>query len=252
MAGAFWWMVFRRYHNESGTLRFMKMLYVILCVVGTIACFWNVDRSFSCVIAFYYFAAALGTFLLLHIGSSSKVAQVLFIFHDYVMGAFFLGVILLLTMLYVPGKIQTWLLYNNALSRGVVIENILRASSGQDDDEDVHNLSKMKAIIVEQQNMIATLTSRATTAAVSHRGNDMITEEEEERGNDAGPSSQQQLHQTMSDNALCSLRENNSELGGSSTLADDVARTNSKPATAVLKSRRSESVGESINAATEN
>ncbi|KAI9908230.1 hypothetical protein PsorP6_003545 [Peronosclerospora sorghi] len=83
-----------------------------------------------------YLAAALGSWALVLLGKNSRLVRNLYFVHDAALGLVSLSFIVLLAALYVPGKIQTWILYNNVLSRGVVIENILRANSSNDERDD--------------------------------------------------------------------------------------------------------------------
>ena len=95
-------------------------------------------------------------------GSHSRLVQSIYFVHDFLIGGLFLGVILLFSALFVPGKIQTWLLYNNALSRGVVIEDILRSNKSKDDEDETLEKMHMKSIIVEQQKVIALLSGNVS------------------------------------------------------------------------------------------
>ncbi|OQR89804.1 callose synthase [Thraustotheca clavata] len=145
--------------NESGGVRFLKMIVVLFNMAAITFAISSVDGMLSCVIGVYYFAAALGLWMILFFGSDNRIAIALYFLHDCLLGAFCLGVIMILAAIYVPSKIQTWLLYNNALSRGVVIEDILRANSQLNDQDEELNYAQMKRLLMEQNRMLALFTN---------------------------------------------------------------------------------------------
>ncbi|OQR91279.1 callose synthase [Achlya hypogyna] len=155
---------------ESGGVRFLKLVVVLFNVAAVLYAATSVPGMLACGVAVYYFGAALGSWTLLFAGSDNRIAIAVYFVHDVVLGAACLCVITVLSAIYVPGKIQTWLLYNNALSRGVVIEDILRANSQLHDQEDDLTFVHMKKIILEQQRVIAALTngSDSDEAKASH------------------------------------------------------------------------------------
>ncbi|TYZ59537.1 hypothetical protein PybrP1_003455 [[Pythium] brassicae (nom. inval.)] len=179
-------------HGETGLVRFLKLILVVVTVAGLVVAFVYVDGMWQCALSMGYLVAALGCWLLLALGSNARVVQNIYFVHDAVLGMVALSVILFFSALYVPGKIQTWLLYNNALSRGVVIEDILRANSRADDRDDDLTSQQMRAIIMEQQRVIAAL---ATSGSDS-----------EERGPGGRRAGKDELQHTLSDNTLSALR----------------------------------------------
>lgn len=205
-----WGVIFKLFSSETGLIRISKLLFVVLCVFSLAASLSYVDHMFSCMVAFYYFVAAIGCWLLLLNGSNSKLVQQIYIVHDYLMGAFFLSIILILSAVYVPGKIQTWLLYNNALSRGVVIEDILRSnSSNKDGDQDEQSMLQLKSIIVEQQKVISML----STSNGDHVSNGTNSEDESVRALLGS------RLESVSDNDLSNL------IAASSTLTDAMVKS---------------------------
>ncbi|KAF0699966.1 Aste57867_9516 [Aphanomyces stellatus] len=151
--------IFNRPFGETGTTRFLKLIFVVLNIVALLVGCSYIDGMIECAVSVYFFAAAIGTWTLLFFGSDNRLVIHFFFFHDCVLGCICLSVIIVLSAIVVPGKIQTWLLYNNALSRGVVIEDILRANSKLNDNDDDLTLVHMKKIIMEQQRVIAALTN---------------------------------------------------------------------------------------------
>lgn len=161
-AALFWGVLFRKRNVESGMLRMSKFIYAVVFFSTLAFVFTSVANTVACLVAFYYIAGAVGTWLLLFMGSHSRLVQSIYFVHDFLIGGLFLGVILLFSALFVPGKIQTWLLYNNALSRGVVIEDILRSNKSKDDEDETLEKMHMKSIIVEQQKVIALLSGNVS------------------------------------------------------------------------------------------
>lgn len=185
-------MFFNSPIGESGLVRFIKVL--VVTGTGGIALFSLifVDGMVECLFSMVYLGAAVGCWALLLFGANSRLVQTIYYTHDAILGALYLAIILVLSALYVPGKIQTWLLYNNALSRGVVIEDILRANSRHDDREDDLSLQQMRAIILEQQRVIGALTANGSDSDGAAGGS-------KRKGKD-------DIVHTLSDNTLNALR----------------------------------------------
>uniref|UniRef100_K3W706 1,3-beta-glucan synthase n=1 Tax=Globisporangium ultimum (strain ATCC 200006 / CBS 805.95 / DAOM BR144) TaxID=431595 RepID=K3W706_GLOUD len=177
-----------RGYGENGLVRFMKLILVLVCAASLVVAFVFVDGMWQCVLSMGYLIAAAGCWGLLLFGANSRFVQNIYFLHDMFLGVFSLSLILFLSALYVPGKIQTWLLYNNALSRGVVIEDILRTNSRNDDREDELSAQQMRTIIVEQQRMISALTANSSSGDLHHKSGD------------------EHLQHTLSDNTLSHLR----------------------------------------------
>ncbi|KAI9913127.1 hypothetical protein PsorP6_005977 [Peronosclerospora sorghi] len=131
-----------RSFGETGLVRFLKLLSMLVLVTGLVLAFIYVDGMWQWLLSMGYLAAAFGSWALVLLGTKSLLVRNLYFVHDAALGLVSLSFIVLLAALYVPGKIQTWLLYNNALSRGVVIENILRANSSNDERDDELSASK--------------------------------------------------------------------------------------------------------------
>ncbi|EGZ28172.1 putative glycosyl transferase family 48 protein [Phytophthora sojae] len=184
-----------RANGENGLVRFLKLLLVLVLGAGLVLAFVYVDGMWQCLLSMGYLAAAVGCWALVLLGSNSRFVGSLYFVHDAVLGLVSLSLILLLAALYVPGKIQTWLLYNNALSRGVVIEDILRANSSNDDRDDDLSVQQMRSIIIEQQRFINVLTASGSETDIRA----------------AGPGKKEDLMHAMSDNTLNAVLRNMSE-----------------------------------------
>ncbi|KAG7401633.1 hypothetical protein PHYBOEH_000165 [Phytophthora boehmeriae] len=185
-----------RSYGESGLVRFLKLILVLVLGAGLVVAFVYVDGMWQCFLSMGYLAAAVGCWAIVLLGSNSRFVGTLYFVHDAVLGLVSLSIILLLSALYVPGKIQTWLLYNNALSRGVVIEDILRANSSNDDREDDLSVQQMRSIIIEQQRFINALTASGS--------------ETDMRAVGPGKTKEDMMH-AMSDNTLNAVLRNMSE-----------------------------------------
>ncbi|ETW06376.1 hypothetical protein H310_02652 [Aphanomyces invadans] len=155
----FVFMLLFRGPYESGSVRVLKLVFVVVDVAALVAGWSTIPGMIPCTVSFYFFSAAAATWMLLFFGSDNKLAIHLFFVHDCVLGMACLSVIVVLSAIVVPGKVQTWLLYNNALSRGVVIEDILRTNSKLHENDDDLTMVHMKKIILEQQRVIAALTN---------------------------------------------------------------------------------------------
>ncbi|KAI9906024.1 hypothetical protein PsorP6_014422 [Peronosclerospora sorghi] len=131
-----------RSFGQTGLVHFLKLLSMLVLVTGLVLAFIYVDGMWQWLLSMGYLAAALGSWALVLLGKNSRLVRNLYFVHDAALGLVSLSFIVLLAALYVPGKIQTWLLYNNALSHGVVIENILRANSSNDERDDELSVSK--------------------------------------------------------------------------------------------------------------
>ncbi|KAJ1406769.1 hypothetical protein B484DRAFT_404035, partial [Ochromonadaceae sp. CCMP2298] len=110
-------------------------------------------------VALYYLGSAVA-FLALLLGCTAQV-QVVYKVHDYLVGHSIFLIISLLALLQM-GYFQTWLLYHNALSSGVEIEDILRfarkTKQQASDSSDV--VTDLRSQIAEQQRVIKQILER--------------------------------------------------------------------------------------------
>ncbi|RLN49476.1 hypothetical protein BBJ29_000106 [Phytophthora kernoviae] len=185
-----------RSHGENGLVRFLKLVLVLVLGSGLVVALVYVDGMWQCLLGMGYLAAAVGCWALVLLGSNSRFVGTLYFVHDAVLGLVSLSIITFLSALYVPGKIQTWLLYNNALSRGVVIEDILRANSSNEDRDDDLSVQQMRSIIIEQQRFLNVLTASGSETDMRAVGPGKMKED---------------LMHAMSDNTLNAVLRNMSE-----------------------------------------
>lgn len=111
-------------------------------------------------LAAYYFFGALSMLGLLY---GVKAVKSFFLIHDIVCAHIIFIPLFFLAALQLPGMIQTWLLYHNALSTDVVVSDILRYArksqeSGASDnvnDDMVEQISELRKMVQKQQEMLA-------------------------------------------------------------------------------------------------
>ena len=140
--------------------RFAALVLTTSVLVLTIYLFISHTLYFKFTVAIYYMVSAFSFCCLL---AGFQPIAYLYKMHDYLVGHsifLFLG---LLTAVQI-GYLQTWLLYHNALSAGVVIEDILkharkskeRASFVDDSD----SIAELRAQLAEQERTIRLLIQR--------------------------------------------------------------------------------------------
>ena len=119
--------------------------------------FMNHAHYFRYLVSLYYVASALAFFMLLA-GYNEAVMHV-FKVHDIVLGHLIFAILLLMSVLQV-GYLQTWLLYHNALSSGVAIEDVLkyaRRTKERANIDDDNTVDKLRSELAKQQQLIKQL-----------------------------------------------------------------------------------------------
>ncbi|CAM9694747.1 unnamed protein product [Discosporangium mesarthrocarpum] len=144
-------------------------------------------------IGLYYIIAALSIVgVLLGISGVRHAYHV----HDFVLGNILFLVLILLSALQFPSTVQTWLLFHNALSEGVVIEDILkyaRMSKEQAGAEDADDVD-LKRLVHAQARELEYLKARI----VASGGDLVIGIPPENGGGESSPGSLGTLNSTMS------------------------------------------------------
>jgi callose synthase len=176
-AAGFAWFCMRglsapRFGPKKRMLSSVLLLLVVAAVIIGICNF--LDSVLLLALALYYVGAALALWMLLCFGVDNRMVQLLYKLHDTFFGSLLLVPIIMLSVLQIPARIQvfvfvvarllargitfvvdlplqTWLLFNNALSQGVVINQILR---GRDDNEDADMAQRIKKL---EQELAASL-----------------------------------------------------------------------------------------------
>lgn len=125
-------------------------------------------------IALYYLMSAI-CFVFLVLGVNHSYLMQFYRIHDYIVGH---SIFLLLTVAsaFQVGYLQTWLLYHNALSRGVEIEDILRYARRSKEKADTENevISELKNKLTAQEKKIQELIElQSKSSAASHHNNSL-------------------------------------------------------------------------------
>jgi hypothetical protein len=124
---------------------------------------------FRYMVSLYYLAAAVAYFWLL-LGYNDTVIEV-FKLHDMMLGHLIFTALLIMSVLQI-GYLQTWLLYHNALSSGVVIEDVLKyarrtkETANIEEDQTIDNLRHQ---LEEQKQMIKHLMEGTLPRGNTHR-----------------------------------------------------------------------------------
>jgi callose synthase len=147
--------------------RFLKIPFTV-CLILTCVVFFRKNPFFIHMAAgLYYLMAGLYTVgVVVGIPFVSQLLRV----HDYLCGHAMFIPLLVLAALQIPDKIQTWLLYHNALSEGVLIDTILKqARQTQKTDMEGHAtglamtepssqaIAELRSKVDEQQQMLGRL-----------------------------------------------------------------------------------------------
>ncbi|CAN0466177.1 unnamed protein product, partial [Laminaria digitata] len=117
----------------------------------------HITRYAKVAVGLYYVIAALST---VGLQMGFKFAKYTWKMHDFIIGHFLFLILFLLSALQFPSTVQTWLLFHNALSEGVVIDDILKYArmnkelAGVDEDlldgnEDLRKIVHMQAAELE-------------------------------------------------------------------------------------------------------
>lgn len=140
--------------------RTIGMLIFVGLVAGAITLFIEDQNYIRYAIAGYY---AIGAVCLVGLLFGFKFVKFFYFIHDVVCAHIILIPLFLMGALKLPGHIQTWLLYHNALSTNVVVSDILRyarktkESSGGDGNEDlVEQVAELRKVVQRQEQLLAT------------------------------------------------------------------------------------------------
>lgn len=139
--------------------RTIGILLFCFMVAGVITLFLEDTNYIRYALAGYYF---IGAFCLLGLLVGMKFVKNFYMIHDIVCAHIIFIPLFVLAALQLPGHIQTWLLYHNALSADVVVSDILRyarktqESSGMEADDDLaEQVAELKKIVQKQEQLLA-------------------------------------------------------------------------------------------------
>eukprot|EP01041_Mallomonas_annulata_P000789 gene789-1528_t len=160
------WFISKLERSCSYAIRRVSSFLVSAAVVGVaIYLYAQSVQYLSLTIALYYFsAAACLMLLLLGVRGVSHVNKM----HDYLVGHFIFLVLCILSLLQI-GILQTWLLYHNALSAGVAIEDVLkyaRKTKEKANEEADISIADLRTQLAEQQRTIRILLEERGTRDV--------------------------------------------------------------------------------------
>lgn len=111
-------------------------------------------------LAGYY---GIGAVCMLGLLGGYKFVKIFYFIHDVVCAHIIFVPLFVLAALQLPGHIQTWLLYHNALSTNVVVSDILRyarktkesGGSGENTEDLVEQVSELRKIVQKQEQLLA-------------------------------------------------------------------------------------------------
>lgn len=140
--------------------RTIGILIFVGLVVGIVALFVEDINYLRYAIAAYYGIGALCLVGLLF--GFNRFVKFFYFIHDVVCAQIIFLPLFILGALQLPGHIQTWLLYHNALSTNVVVSDILRyarknkESSGGESNEDlVEQVAELRRVVQRQEQMFS-------------------------------------------------------------------------------------------------
>ena len=147
-----------------GVRRGAKMVLSVSFIICVIVLAALQSSYLTYAVALYYIFGGLSTLMLLT-GSKALLPLVRLCnrVHDLVLGHVLILPVFVLAAIQLPSHIQTYLLFGNALSSGVVIDDILqkartrqlaRASQGDDSDDVKQSLARLEAIVQRQQRLL--------------------------------------------------------------------------------------------------
>jgi len=139
--------------------RFLGIVFFVGISCGIIILFIEDPNFQRYALASYYY---IGAFSMIGLVSGLKFVKNFYLIHDLVCGHILFIPLFILAALQVPNHIQTWLLYHNALSGDVVVEDILKyakktmQSGGSDKSNDdlVEQIAELRKIVNTQQELI--------------------------------------------------------------------------------------------------
>jgi len=128
-------------------------------IAGVVTLFIEDTNFIRYALAGYYFVGAVCLLGLLY---GFKFVKSFYLVHDVVCGHLIFIPLFVLGALQLPGLIQTWLLYHNALSTDVVVSDILRyarktqeSGSGAENAEDLmEQITELRKVVAKQEEVL--------------------------------------------------------------------------------------------------
>lgn len=149
--------------------RFLSLLLSAVVIGVTIFLFISNTVYIRYTLSLYYLASSF-SFLALICGS--KNVATIYKFHDYLVGHVIFVILLFLSLLQL-GYIQTYLLYHNALSSGVVIEDILKYARKSKEKalDEKNSIADLKRQVENQAKEIELMMNFATSTLAEQQHN---------------------------------------------------------------------------------
>jgi callose synthase len=127
-------------------------------VAGVITLFIEDTNYIRYALAGYYL---IGAVCLVGLLFGFKFVKPFYLVHDLVCGHIIFIPLFLFGALQLPGMIQTWLLYHNALSQDVVVSDILRyarktqeSGSGENTEDLMEQMTELRKVVQKQEEIL--------------------------------------------------------------------------------------------------
>jgi callose synthase len=170
--------------NESSMPYPIRRTIGIMIFVGILASvitlFIEDTNYLRYALAAYY---DLGAVCLIGLLSGFKFVKYFYFIHDIVCAHIIFAPLFLLAALQLPGHIQTWLLYHNALSTNVVVSDILRyarknkdSGGGQANEDLVEQVAELRKL-VQRQDQILSGAGLSDTTSLSSQAPEAVAPE---------------------------------------------------------------------------
>jgi callose synthase len=138
--------------------RTIGILVFIILLAGVITLFIEDMNYLRYALAAYY---EFGAVCLLGLLWGFKFVKYFYFIHDVICGHIIFIPLFFFAALQLPGHIQTWLLYHNALSTNVVVSDILRyarktkdAGGGQANEDLVEQVAELRKLVQKQEQIL--------------------------------------------------------------------------------------------------
>jgi len=135
-------------------------ILVFVCLLAGVITLLIEDRNYlRYAVAAYYEGGAV---CLLGLCWGFKFVKYFYFLHDLICAHIIFIPLFVLAALQLPGHIQTWLLYHNALSTNVVVSDILRyarktkeSGSGEANEDLVEQVAELRKLVQKQEQLLA-------------------------------------------------------------------------------------------------
>jgi callose synthase len=174
------WLVSAKERSIPYPVRRTIGILVAIGVVAAIITLFIEDSNYlRYALAGYY---GIGAVCMIGLLFGLKFVKVFYFIHDIVCAHIIFIPLFVLAVLQLPGQIQTWLLYHNALSANVVVSDILRyarktkdsggAVGGEVNEDLMDQVNELKKIVHRQEKLLESMglvdfSSDASTALMS-------------------------------------------------------------------------------------